>query len=117
MVALIKSYDVLVFDAVEGSVREEKWDGELDWLYEVMDCDIVDTIRVNSDNIFFVDDEGLLKSDQPGGFKVKYGNREVTFIGTGVLVGDKFGESMSIKLDVEKLDIHYFSYGRTEEEA
>jgi hypothetical protein len=117
MVALINKYKVIVFDAHKGDVYEMEWDGELHQLYDVMKCDLVDTIRLSRDHIFFVDDEGMLKEDQPGGFRVNYKKREVNFIGTGVLVGDCHGESRSVSLDVEKLEIHYFSYEKGKERA
>ena len=112
MVAYLKTYNVLVFDAFKGTVREMQWDGELPSLYEVMKCDLVDTIRLDQRHVFFVDDEGLLKENQPGGFSVTLGKREVEFIGTGVLIGDNHGESRSVSLDVKKLVIHYFAYGK-----
>jgi hypothetical protein len=94
----------ILFDANEKTVKEVDYDGELDTLYVYLNCDLVDTIRLDQDHIIFVDDEGLLK-DNPIGWAVEYGGNQIHFVGSGLLVGDACGMDCSVSLDRRKLKI------------
>lgn len=94
----------VLFNAQERLVKEVDYDGELDTLRVYLDCDLVDTIRLDRDHVVFVDDEGLLK-DQEIGWIIEYKGREIRFVGSGLLVGDACGMNCSVSLDRHKLKI------------
>jgi hypothetical protein len=104
----------LLFDAGNQTARLVTYDGKsLDPVYRWLNCDLVDTIRLDRDHIIFVDDEGLWK-DQDTGFRITYNNRTVKFVGSGLLVGDMMGNTAPIKLNFSDLDIEVIVYERPE---
>jgi hypothetical protein len=104
----------LLFDADNQTARTVLFDGEsLDPLYKWLNCDLVDTIRLDRDHIIFVDDEGLWKNRDTG-FRVTYKGRTVKFVGSGLLVGDCMGNTAPIKLNFADLGIEVIVYERPE---
>ena len=104
----------LLFDAGNQTARTVLYDGEnLDQIYGWLNCDLVDTIRLDREHIIFVDDEGLWK-DQDTGFRITYKGRTVKFVGSGLLVGDCMGNTAPIKLNFADLDIEVIVYERPE---
>lgn len=94
----------ILFNAEKQSVEEVSYDGELDTLRVYLNCDLVDTIRLDGDHIIFVDDEGLLK-ESPIGWAIEYKGNEIHFVGSGLLVGDSFGMNCSVSLNRKKLKV------------
>jgi hypothetical protein len=104
----------LLFDAGNQTARLVTYDGKsLDPVYQWLNCDLVDTIRLDRDHIIFVDDEGLWK-DQDTGFRITYNDRTVKFVGSGLLVGDMMGNTAPIKLNFSDLGIEVIVYERPE---
>jgi hypothetical protein len=118
MIAINKK-TALLFDGVGKSVSFVEFDGDLNTLYMMLRCDLVDTIRLDKKHIFFVDDEGLFKN-YGYGFNVEYNGRMVSFVGSGLLVGDMCGETAPLDLNFGDLKIQFVKYERahraTEEE-
>lgn len=107
MVAL-NLHKALLFDSDKKIVKEVDFDDQLDTLYVYLNCDCVDTIRLDKSHIIFVDDEGLLKPGQQCGWIVNYKGRKVVFVGSGLLVGDNFGMTKNIDIDKLELNIQCF---------
>ena len=104
----------LLFDAGNQIARLVTYDGEsLDPVYQWLNCDLVDTIRLDRNHIIFVDDEGHWK-DQDTGFRITYNGRTVKFVGSGLLVGDSPPNIAPIKLNFADLDIEVIVYERPE---
>ena len=104
----------LLFDAGNQTARTVLYDGQsLDPLYKWLNCDLVDTIRIDRDHIIFVDDEGLWKNNDTG-FRVSYKGKTIKFVGSGLLVGDRMGEVAPITLNFADLDIEVIVYERPE---
>jgi hypothetical protein len=51
-----------LIDPAERSVREVETTGELDSLYELLGCDLVDAVRLDDCDVW-IDDEGLFKPE------------------------------------------------------
>ena len=110
MIAL-NTNTAILFNADKKTVSFEQFDGELDTLYKFLRCDLVDTIRLDRDHIVFVDDEGLLKNFHAG-WQIEYNGKKIDFVGSGLLVGDKFGETAPLSLIFSDLKIDFVRYER-----
>jgi hypothetical protein len=94
----------ILVDAVEKTVREVEYDGELETTYRLLRCGLVDVVRVGDGNVMFVDDEGLLtaESDDSPFFVLLNG---WTFAGSGLIVGDSDDEGDTTPCTVDADDV------------
>lgn len=103
----------ILIDAVEKTVREVEYDGELASAYSMLRCELVDIVGLpnldtgggNSLHSMLVDDEGLLKreDDQDAPFFAL--RNGWTFAGSGLVIGptDDDGETTAATLTVEEV--------------
>lgn len=77
----------ILIDAVEKTVTEVEYDGELDTAYRLLRCELIDAVNVGGGNVLLVDDEGLLTSDDDDSPFFLLDNGWV-FAGSGLIVGD-----------------------------
>lgn len=81
----------ILIDAVEKTVSEVEYDGELETVYRLLRCDLVDVVHVSEGNVMFVDDEGLLTAESDDSPFLLFLNGW-TFAGSGLIVGDSDDE-------------------------
>lgn len=106
----------ILFDHKTGTAKLVPYDGELETLYSLLKVDLVDIIRLDPHHIVFVDDEGYYKQYETG-FLLTYKGRQVKFVGSGLLVGDAYGENapLNIKFNDLKIDVLKLTYEIREE--
>jgi hypothetical protein len=106
----------ILFNHRTEAVKPVSYDGELDTLRELLGVEYVDLIRLDDDHVVFVDDEGLLKNVSTG-FALHYKGKTVKFAGSGLLVGDSYGQSAPITLNFPdlKIDVLNFEYEDSED--
>jgi hypothetical protein len=78
----------ILVDAVEKTVREVEYDGDLETAYRLLRCDLVDVVHLDDGDVMFVDDEGLLTSDDDDSPFFVLRSNGWTFAGSGLIVGD-----------------------------
>ncbi len=101
----------ILIDAKNQTIKEVETKGDLQDMYKLIDCRLVDTVYGLDDHVIFVDDEGLYNSDNEGrlqGFTLNGG-----FIaGNGLLFatdiekGDKKGATISIQEVMNAIDFY-----------
>jgi len=101
----------ILFDHRTENVIPVTFDGELKTIRKLLSVKHVDTIRLDSDHIVYVDDEGLLKK-LSGGFELHYNGKSIKFAGSGLLVGDSYGQPAPVTLNLPdlKIDVLKFKY-------
>lgn len=94
----------ILIDAVEKTVTEVEYNGDLATAYRLLRCDLVEIVDVGPEVDMFVDEEGLLKSDQTF-FVLSNG---AVFAGSGLLVGksDEQGNSTATDTPTESVAAH-----------
>ena len=108
MIALANN-TALLFDHRTETVRPVAYDGELHTLIRLLGVEMVDTIRLDSDHIIFVDDEGMV-NQTPVGFAVCFKGHRVQFAGSGLLTGDSYGQNAPILLNPSDLKISVLNF-------
>lgn len=108
MIALANNTAIL-FDHRTETVRMVSYDGEWKTLKKLMGVKLVDTIRLDSDHIIFVDDEGMV-NQTPVGFAVCFKGHRVQFAGSGLLTGDSYGQNAPISLNPSDLKIEVLNF-------
>ena len=106
----------IFFNHKNGTATLVSYDGELDTLRSLLDVNLVDVIRFDSRHVIFVDDEGFDKRYEAG-FLITHKNRQIKFVGSGLLVGDNNGENAPLRLghgDL-KIDVLKLTYETREE--
>lgn len=97
----MKAYLINPFDE---EVTEIDYDGELDTLYQLLECSLVDAVTCISEDSIFVDDEGLLNSvgEQKHFYFPGYSQ---PLAGRGLFVGptDSEGNSTEPRLTLEEV--------------
>jgi hypothetical protein len=107
MIALSNNNSWLL-DAKLGEVRVVEFDGELDTLRALLpDMDLFDTIRLDNNNIIFVDDEGLLKKMPQPGFNISYkGKPAFQVVGSCLITGDDgYGGPCAVSFEPRDIQI------------
>lgn len=106
----------ILFNHKDGTAKLVPYDGELETLYSLLDVELVDTIRLDSNHVVFVDDEGLSKQYKIG-FSLNYKGRKIKFVGSGLLVGDLFGQEapLSLEFGALKIQVLELKYERQKE--
>jgi hypothetical protein len=110
-----------LLDSKTGDMHIVEFDGELQTLREMMpEINLFDTIRLDQDNIIFVDDEGLLKPLPQNGFTISYkGGKPFHIAGSALITGDDgCGGHCAVTVDPSDIKISLISiYGKEEEEG
>jgi len=94
----------ILVDAVEKTVREVEYDGDLETAYRLLRCGLVDVVRVGEGNVMFVDDEGLLTSESDDSPFILFRNGW-TFAGSGLIVGDADDDGNTTPCTVDADDV------------
>jgi hypothetical protein len=94
----------VLIDAVEKTVTEVEYDGELETAYRLLRCDLVEAVDAGPEIDMYVDEEGLLKDDSPF-FVLSNGS---VFAGSGLITGkpDKNGDSTATDIPTEWIERH-----------
>jgi hypothetical protein len=108
MIALANN-TALLFDHKTETVRPVAFDGELHTLRQLLGVEMFDTIRLDSDHIIVVDDEGMLNKT-PIGFAVCFNGHRVQFAGSGLLTGDSYGQHAPLSLNLSDLKISVLNF-------
>lgn len=108
MIALANNTAIL-FDHRTETVRPVSFDGELRTLRQLLGVEMFDTIRLDSDHIIVVDDEGMLKQT-PVGFSVCFNGHRCQFAGSGLLTGDSYGQHAPLSLRLSDLQISVLNF-------
>lgn len=77
----------ILIDAVEKTVSEVNFDGQLETAYRLLRCDLVDVVHVGGGDVMLVDDEGLLTADADDSPFILLRNGWA-FAGSALIVGD-----------------------------
>lgn len=108
MIAMANNTAIL-FDHRTQTVRPVAFDGEWKTLKRILDVKMVDTIRLDSDHIIFVDDEGMVNQTSVG-FSICFKGHFVQFAGSGLLTGDSYGHNAPISLNPSDLKIEVLNF-------
>lgn len=108
MIALANN-TALLFDHKTETVRPVAYDGELHTLIRLLGVEMVDTIRLDSGHIIFVDDEGMVNQTSVG-FSICFKGHFVQFAGSGLLTGDSYGQNAPISLNPSDLKIEVLNF-------
>lgn len=107
-----------LLDAKSGEIKVVEFDGKLDTLRALLpEMDLFDTIRLDRNNIIFVDDEGWLKPTPFEGFIIKYKDGEPFQVaGSCLITGDDgMGGNCAVSFDPSDIQITKISfYGKEE---
>ena len=90
----------ILIDVKTQEVKEVEHDGEIQNIYNLIDCRAFDIVRIDDVNDIFVDDEGILKDN----LYFEYSGSENVFklAGSGLILGvDDEGNSIPPTLTVE----------------
>lgn len=94
----------ILIDAVEHSVREVEYDGQLESAYAMLRCDTIDIVRVGGGAAMIVDDEGLLTSDGDDSPFIVFSGGPI-IAGSALLVGDADSEGNTTACPLALADI------------
>lgn len=80
-------------------VEEVTYDGTLEEIYKLLDCDFIDRFYLDNDACVYVDDEGFFTDKRT--FQTNNG----VYVGNGLVVGTNFdtGETISIDCPIEDI--------------
>jgi len=107
-----------LLDADKGEARMVEYDGSLKMLRELLpEMDCFDTIRLDRDNIIFVDDEGLLKPMPQNGFGICYKDKApFPVVGSCLITGDDgCGGHCAVSFNPSDIQITKISFHGEEE--
>ena len=102
----------ILIDVKNQEVKEVEHDNTLQNIYDLIDCRVFDSVRIDNVNNIFVDDEGILKDNLY--FQYSGSNGIFQLAGNGLLLGiDDEGNSISPTLTVEdvKDKVRFLSEG------
>ena len=102
----------ILIDVKNQEVKEVEHDNTLQNIYDLIDCRVFDSVRIDNFNSIFVDDEGILKDNLY--FQYSGSNGIFQLAGNGLLLGiDDEGNSISPTLTVEdvKDKVRFLSEG------
>lgn len=90
-------------DVVKQEVYQVQIENNLDAMYIVIDCQIVERVVINRKNNLWLDEEGLLHHPQPPKFWMKGAN--APFTGNGLICGfNGEGQIVSTTLTAEEIE-------------
>jgi len=90
----------ILIDVKTQEIKEVEHDGEIQNIYNLIDCRAFDLVRIDDVNSIFVDDEGILKDNLY--FEYSASGRVFQLAGSGLILGvDDEGNSISPTLTVE----------------
>jgi Domain of unknown function (DUF3846) len=91
----------ILIDAVAKTVREVNYANTLDHAYRLLRCDLVDVVHLDDGDVMFVDDEGLLTSDDDDSAFFVLRSNGWTFAGSGLITGDADDEGETTPCTVD----------------
>ena len=90
----------ILIDVKTQEIKEVEHDGEIQNIYNLIDCRAFDLVRIDDVNSIFVDDEGILKDNLY--FEYSASGRVFQLAGSGLILGvDDEGNSIPPTLTVE----------------
>lgn len=92
----------ILIDPFTRSIKEVETTASLDQVYALLGVDLITVVTWDMDHALFLDDEGLLKSNEEQSyFHVDGANQP--FAGRGLIIGDNYGDNRSATLTVEEV--------------
>lgn len=92
-----------LINPIQEKIIEVDTDGSLEDIYKLLEVNLIDSVRYDSDNIIYVDDEGLLKPIKEGFFVI--GNSSLPLAGKGLVIGlADSGKEISSNLTLGELE-------------
>jgi hypothetical protein len=94
-----------LIDPFTKTVTTVEYDGDYQRIYDLIECDMFDVVRINAqgDGIF-VDDEGLINGKEQAFFRIDVDGYHHPLAGKGLVLGvDSEGESISPHITHEEL--------------
>tara|TARA_Y100000114_G_C11637060_1_gene267327 strand:+ start:200 stop:541 length:342 start_codon:yes stop_codon:yes gene_type:complete len=102
---------LLLINPFEQTVKAVKSTGDLEDIYNLLDCNTIDAIGIDQQNVLYIDDCGLLKNDQRY-FSI---NGKV-LAGNGLVIGfDDEGDSIDTSLNIDDLQIEWLPKDHVEQ--
>ena len=93
----------ILIDVKTQEIKEVEHDGEIQNIYNLIDCRAFDLVRIDDVNSIFVDDEGILKDNLY--FEYSVSDRVFQLAGNGLILGvDDEGDSVEPTLTVEDVE-------------
>lgn len=95
-------------DVVEKRIYEVEIDGSLKSMQQAVGCSTITGIRLGPSDYLWIDDEGLLKKEKLGAFKIDYYPDALS--GHGLLLGvNRAGENVDTHYSIEEAtdDFHF----------
>ena len=90
----------ILIDVKTQEIKEVECDNNLQNIYDLIDCRLIDIVRIDDVNSIFVDDEGILKDNLY--FEYSVSGRVFQLAGNGLVLGvDDEGNSISPTLTIE----------------
>ena len=90
----------ILIDVKTQEIKEVEHDGEIQNIYNLIDCRAFDIVRIDDVNDIFVDDEGILKDNLY--FEYSVNDRVFQLAGSGLVLGyNKEGETIGTTLTIE----------------
>lgn len=92
----------ILIDPFDRNITEVEYSGDFKEIYQHIDCQLFDVVRIDRTNSIFVDDEGLISGKAQAFFKID-GYPE-PLAGKGLMLGaDDEGESISPSLTLNEV--------------
>ena len=90
----------ILIDVKTQEIKEVEHDGELQNIYDLLDCRTIDIVKIDDVNDIFVDDEGILTDNLY--FEYSVSDRVFQLAGSGLVLGyNKEGETIGTTLTIE----------------
>ena len=97
----------ILIDPARKTIEETKYDGTLEDIYKHIEQAVITTVRVDEENILYVDDEGLYRPNQ---HYFRWGPQKY-LAGRGIIIGvNEAGEDVeaTISIDEVRKDVQFY---------
>jgi hypothetical protein len=90
----------ILIDPFTRTITEVDTDASLNSVYTLLDIDTLTVVSWDRQHALFLDDEGLLKSNEVQAYFQVYG-ADQPFAGRGLIVGDNYGDNRAATLSLD----------------
>lgn len=92
----------ILIDPFTRSITEVETEASLDDVYTLLDIDTVTVVSWDRQHALFLDDEGLLKSNEVQCYFLVKG-ADQPFAGRGLILGDAYGDNRAATLTIDQV--------------
>lgn len=95
----------VLIDAVAKTVTEVEYDGELETVYALLRCELIDAVNSGGGSVTLVDDEGLLNAESDDSPFIVFTRDGSVIAGSALVVGDadEDGDTTECPYDAETI--------------